>query len=72
MYLNRSDGLTTDAGETLVITEHRRPIAEVHAYNSDNIPILQASGPFTLAGTAPQLPVPGIWESLLNGERGEH
>jgi antitoxin (DNA-binding transcriptional repressor) of toxin-antitoxin stability system len=60
------------AGETLIITEHRRPIAEIRAYGADSGLIVPASAPFSLAGTAPKEPVSGVWASLLDGERGEH
>ena len=55
----------------LIITEHRRPVAEVRAYDSDTTLVLPASAPFTLAGSAPAAPVSGMWASLLDGERGE-
>ena len=58
-------------GETLVITEHRRPIAEVTPYRSDDDLIEPASARFTLVGSSPAIPAPGVWESLLHAERGE-
>ena len=58
-------------GETLVITEHRRPIAEVTPYRSDEDLIERTSTSFTLVGSSPATATPGVWESLLRAERGE-
>lgn len=57
-------------GETLVITDHRRPIAEVRAYGSDRSLVLPASGSFTLARSAPERTIAGVWADLLDEERG--
>ena len=59
-------------GETLVITEHRRPIAEVIAYRSQAILVEPALGTFTLADSAPRVRAPGLWTELLDEERGEY
>ena len=59
-------------GETLVITDHSRPIAEVTAYSSPTNLVVPASGPFTLVGSSPAVPTPGVWRSLLDSERGQN
>ena len=58
-------------GETLVITEHSRPIAEVTSFGSGSDLMVPAAVPFTLVGTRPSAPFPGLWKSLLDSERGE-
>lgn len=59
-------------GETLVITEHRRPIVRVTVYRSHEDLVEQPLGAFTLAGSSPSAPVQGAWRSLLQAERGDH
>ena len=52
-------------GETIVITEHRRPIAEVRAYNVDEKLVRRSKTPFTLSDSKPAVPSPGVWERLV-------
>lgn len=58
-------------GETLIITDHRRPVAEVRAFRAKQKLVVPAAAPFSLKGTAPSAPLPGVWKSLLDAERGE-
>lgn len=63
-------------GETLVITEHQRPVAEVRAYGAGDEILVPASRPFTLNGTAPSQRVAvrtGTKSAtqLLDEERGD-
>ena len=57
-------------GETLVITEHRRPVAEVRAIGTANDLVELASRPFTLEGSAPRELHCVQWSVLLDEERG--
>ncbi len=57
-------------GETLVITEHRRPVAEVRAVGTADDLVEPASRPFTLEGSAPREPHSVEWRALLDEERG--
>ena len=57
-------------GETLVITEHRRPVAEVRAIGTANDLVELASRPFTLEGSALREPHHVEWSVLLDEERG--
>ena len=57
-------------GETLVITEHRRPVAEVRAVGTATDLVEPASRPFTLEGSAPRERHRVEWRALLDEERG--
>ena len=59
------------SGETIIITEHKRPVAEVRPYDSTGNLIVSAKKPFSLAGSAPSSPAPELWKTLLDEERGE-
>ena len=61
-------------GETYLITEHRRPVAEVRRNDSDAQLIHYPSEPFSLAGIDTEVPVegqPGLAMELINEDRGE-
>ena len=58
-------------GETLVITEHKRPIAEVRAIGDDDVLLEPASQPFAVPKPS-ETPWQKLgWKSLLDAERGE-
>jgi prevent-host-death family protein len=59
------------AGETIVITEHQRPVAEVRPYDQSGSLIVRSEKPFSLAGSEPTTPSARVWEALLDEERGE-
>jgi len=61
-------------GETYVITEHRRPVAEVRRNGSDTQLIDYPSDPFSFDGIDPAAAVvqqPGLAMALLTEDRGE-
>ena len=60
------------AGETIVITEHKRPVAVVRAIDADQGIAEAAPRAFTLDGSAPRQPHSIDWSSLLEEERGFH
>ena len=59
------------SGETIIITEHKRPVAEVRPYDSVDALVVRAEKKFSLVGSAPPSPTPGLWKSLLDAERGD-
>ena len=59
------------AGETIVITEHQRPVAEVRPYDQSGSLIVRSEKPFSLAGSEPTTPSVRVWRALLDEEREE-
>lgn len=63
-----------EQGQTYVITEHRRPVAEIHRCAQPDRIATYATEPFSLEGIDTKLtiePVPGLAQELLNEDRGE-
>jgi len=61
-------------GETYVITEHRRPVAEVRRNGSDTQLVDYPSNPFSFDGIDPEAGVaqqPGLAMALITEDRGE-
>jgi hypothetical protein len=61
-------------GETYVITEHRRPVAEVRRNDYDAQSVDYPSESFSLAGIDAEGPIegwPGLSMELINEDRGE-
>jgi len=59
------------SGETIIITEHKRPVAEVRPYDLNGNLVVRAKKPFSLVGSAPSSPAQGLSKTLLDDERGE-
>ncbi len=53
-----------------MITEHRRPIAEVHQTGTPDIEFTPAEQPFSLADVTIPDPVPGLATALIDEDRG--
>lgn len=63
-----------EQGQTYVITEHRRPVAEVHRYGAADQIVTYPSAAFSLHGIEPAAradSVPNLARDLLNEDRGE-
>jgi len=61
-------------GETYVITEHRRPVAEVRRNGSDTQLVDYPSEPFSFDGVEPETSLaqqPGLAMALITEDRGE-
>ena len=61
-------------GETYVITEHRRPVAEVRRHGSDTQLVDYPSEPFSFNGIDQEAAVgqqPGLAMALITEDRGE-
>ncbi len=51
------------AGETIIITEHQRPVAEVRPYDQNGNLVVRCEKPFSLAGSEPATPSVGAWKA---------
>ena len=59
------------AGETLIITEHKRPVAEVRPDEGTQGIVKPASRPFSLSTSVPSKSLTTEWQDLLDEERGD-
>ncbi len=57
-------------GETVVITEHRKPVAEVRSIDLEGRVFESASRPFKLDDSRPSAPATGLAAELLDEDRG--
>lgn len=59
-----------EAGEVLIITDHKRPVAEVHRIGPRKGPVQRAEKPFSLPENPGIGKKDGLAAQLLNEERG--
>jgi prevent-host-death family protein len=56
-------------GESLIITEHKRPVAEVRSVDADRLLAKPSSRAFSLTGSRPAEPKSGLALELVNADR---
>ncbi len=59
-----------ESGETIIITDHRRPVAEVRSVSRDNTVYEPAETPFSSKALEPLELNSGLWKELIDEERG--
>ncbi len=59
------------AGETLVITEYKQPVAEVRRFGGRESIEVPSSRPFSLEDSRPSRPSPGLAADLVAEDRSE-
>ena len=59
-----------ERGETIIITDRCRPLAEVRAARSDRTVYEPAGTPFSSSALEPLDSEPGLWKELNDEDRG--